>query len=163
MDKDGSHFLSKEYCYFDWNHKRCKGFKTLGAYVYHPLLRQTVRLASMETENEDSDAVDVFWTLFDEVLKKCKRDCSYTFNPTGWLADDAGANWEGIMRVFGDVRSRLVSCVLHYKQSVNRHADKLLNQYEKATFKSLANELQKAATPAKYNQTYDKLQGSASG
>ena len=39
MEKEGDHFMAKEYCFFDGNHKRCRGFITLGCYVYHPLLR----------------------------------------------------------------------------------------------------------------------------
>lgn len=50
MDRNGDHFLNREYVHFDGNHKRCKGFKTLGAYVYHPLLRKMVRLASIEVD-----------------------------------------------------------------------------------------------------------------
>jgi hypothetical protein len=36
MDKDGEHFLKDEYCFFNGKCKRCCGFVTLTASVYHP-------------------------------------------------------------------------------------------------------------------------------
>ena len=109
MEKGGDHFMAKEYCFFDGNHKRCGGFVILGCYVYHPLLRKIIRLASMEVNVEDSEAVEMFWTLFSKVLADCKGDTFYKFNPFGWRADEAGSNWEGLFRVFGNVRDRIVS------------------------------------------------------
>ena len=91
MDKDGQHFMAKEYCFFDGNHKRCRGFITLGCYVYHPLLRRIIRLASMEVDTEDSQSVQKFWTLFNKVLSDYKGEDGYRFNPLGWCADEAGS------------------------------------------------------------------------
>lgn len=48
MDRNGDHFLSKEFCYFDGKRKRCKDFITLTASVFHPLLRKQAPLATME-------------------------------------------------------------------------------------------------------------------
>lgn len=83
MDKDKDHFMAKEYFFFDGNHKRCRGFITLGCYVYHPLLRRIIRLATMEMTGEDSDAIQEFWMLFNKVVADYKGDPSYTFNPSG--------------------------------------------------------------------------------
>ena len=38
MDQGNDHFMSNEYCHFDFEHSRCSGLKTIGAFVYHPLL-----------------------------------------------------------------------------------------------------------------------------
>ena len=157
MDRKRDHFLNREYVYFDGNHKRCQGFKTLGAYVYHPLLRRMVRLASMEVENEDSGAVEIFWTIFNKVLSEVTGISDYKFDPTGWVCDEAGANWKGLERVFGDVKSRCVSCTFHYKDSVNKHAQKLSTPKEQEKFKYLAWDLQKAATVERFDETYTKL------
>lgn len=126
MDKDGQHFMAKEYCFFDGNHKRCRGFITLRCYVYHPLLRRIIRLAS----TEDSQTVQKFWTLFNKVLSDYKGEDGYRFNPIDWCADEAGSNWEGLFRGFEDVRNRIVSCVFHFRRSVNRFSVKLTTTKE---------------------------------
>lgn len=157
MDKDGQHFMGTEYCFFDGNHKRCRGFITLGCYVYHPLLRRIIRLASMEVGTEDSEAVQKSWSLFNKVLSDYKGDAGYKFNPAGWCADEAGSNWEGLFRVFGNVRQRIVSCVFHFRQSVNCFSMKLATTKEQEKFKLLSMELQEALTQTKYVEIYEKL------
>lgn len=81
----------------------------------------------------------------------------YKFDPTGSVCDEAGANWKGLERVFGDVKSRCVSCTFHYKDSVNKHAQKLPTAKEQDKFKFLAWELQKAATAERFDDIYTKL------
>ena len=51
MDKDESHFLNQEFCFFDGKHKCCRNFVTLTTSVYHPLLRRQVPLAIMDKES----------------------------------------------------------------------------------------------------------------
>ena len=111
----------------------------------------------MEVNVEDSEAIQIFWTLFNEVIAQYKGDPSYKFNPLGWCADEAGSNWEGLFRVFGDVRNRIVSCVFHYGQSVNRFSLKLPATKEQEKFKLLSLELQEAATEVKYCEIHEKL------
>ena len=49
------------------------------------------------------------------------------FNPTGWMADENGANWNGIEKVFGkDSLYGDVSCKLHFLQARNTHRNKIL-------------------------------------
>ena len=50
MNRKNDHFLSEEFCFFDGKHNRSRGFVTLTASVYHPLLKKQVSLAIMETE-----------------------------------------------------------------------------------------------------------------
>ena len=52
MDRDKKHFLAQEFCFFDGKHKRTKGYVTLTASVYHPLLRRQIPLAAMESVSE---------------------------------------------------------------------------------------------------------------
>ena len=54
MHRTGGNFLSSEFCYFDGKVKRCKGFVTLTASVYHPLLQKLVPLAVMECAAENT-------------------------------------------------------------------------------------------------------------
>lgn len=70
MNQTGKHLLSNEFCYFDGKVKRCKGFVTLTASVYHPLLRKLIPLAIMECSAENTSTVSLFWSTFNEVLRK---------------------------------------------------------------------------------------------
>ena len=80
MDKDGDHFLKEEYCFFDGKCKRCRGFLTLTASVYHPLLRKHIPLAIMEAASEDSKNIELFWMLFNQLLQKLSGTQNYKFN-----------------------------------------------------------------------------------
>lgn len=71
MDRGETGLLNDQYCYADTTHKRCPGFKTLTLWVYHPLLRKLVKLATLECLTDDTDAFVQFWTLFNEVWKCC--------------------------------------------------------------------------------------------
>ena len=57
MDKDGNSVLNE-----DGKHKRCKSFITLTESMYHPLLRQQIALATMDTESENTETA-LFWNL----------------------------------------------------------------------------------------------------
>ena len=50
MDQSSDHILSQEFCFFDGKVKRCKGFVSLTASVYHPVIRKLIPLATMECE-----------------------------------------------------------------------------------------------------------------
>ena len=147
MDRDSNEILNNEYCFVDIKHNRCASFKTLAAHVYHPLLRRMVTLATMECENEVSETIALFWTNFNELLQKVSGIPNLMFNPIGWMADEAGANWAGLRDVFGpSVISRTVSCQFHYMQSVNKHAQKLNSSKSQVEFKELARGLMKSDT-----------------
>ena len=101
-------FLSEKYCYFDGKHKRCRGYITLTASVYHPLLRKQIPLAIMEAEQENTENVELFWGLFNEAIARSSNDHAERFNPVGWSTDMAGSNLAGICKVFGEqVRTRI--------------------------------------------------------
>ena len=81
---------------------------------------------TMECEDEVSETMALFWTNFNEALQKVSGVPNLMFNPIGWMADEAGANWAGLREVFGSsVISRTISCQFHYMQGVNNHAQKL--------------------------------------
>ena len=60
MDKDGNSYLSEEWTFFDGTFKRCPGFVTLGAEMFHPLADRIIKLASMETDKEDTASIELF-------------------------------------------------------------------------------------------------------
>ena len=81
MDRGGDNFMSDEFCFFDGKHNRCRGFITLTASVYHPLLRKQVPLAIMEAERENTQNVEIFWTLLNEAIRKVSASAVDVFNP----------------------------------------------------------------------------------
>ena len=95
MDRAGEHLLKDEFCYFDGKVKRCKGFVSLTASVYHPMLRKLIPLATMECSGENTSTIALFWSTFNDVLKKESGECNYVFNPRGWITAMAGANIQG--------------------------------------------------------------------
>ena len=135
-DRNGEHFLKDEYCFFDGKFKRCRNFVTLTASVYHPLLKRQIPLAVMESEQESSENIALFWCL-NEGLQKVTGDDKSVFNPQGWCTDIAGANMDGLRQVLGDeALSRIKSCEFHFKESINKMARKL-GQDAGETFKEL--------------------------
>ena len=116
MDRAGEHILGKEFCYFDGKVKRCMGFISLTASVYHPVLRKLVPLATMECSGENTATISLFWKIFNDALKKESGGSSYTFNPCRWITDMAGANMEGIKSVFGTSAVDCIkTCEFHFK------------------------------------------------
>ena len=108
-------YLSTERVFFDGSHKRCKGFKTITVAFYHPLVRKMVKILTIDVKSETSESFVVMWELLNECLQKLTKNKNYKFNPTGWMADENGANWNGIEKVFGkDSLYRVVSCKFHF-------------------------------------------------
>ena len=157
MDRTKHNVLSKEVSFFDGKVSRCKGFVSLTASVYHPLLQKVVPLATMECEAEDSLSVEYFWTLFNEVLQKESGKKDYLFNPCGWITDMAGANMEGLKRVFGSaVLERIKTCEFHFKECRNRQSRKF-NQEVRGRFKILCNSLLEARSVTAYEKAIEDL------
>ena len=64
----------------------------------------------MEVEQENTVSVELFWTLFNEVLTKEKESNHYKFNPVGWCTDMAGAHFAGLCNVFShDAKSKVAN------------------------------------------------------
>ena len=82
MDPSKGGYLSEEYCHGDGTFKRCKGYTTLGLHVYHPLLRNLVRIASMQTpkgSGESKECWEMFFRMLNEVLQHLTGDSGYKF------------------------------------------------------------------------------------
>lgn len=157
MNREGNHFLNSEFCFFDGKYKRCRGFVTLTASVYHALLRKQVTLAVMEAETEDTENVALFWTLFNEVLRKVSGDQSKMFNPTGWCTDMAGANLAGLCTVYGAAaKYRIKSCEFHFKDHRNKKANKL-DPESSEEFKELCEQLLESITESQYDSVKKRL------
>ena len=157
MDMDKEHFLAQEFCFFDGKHKRAKGYVTLTASVYHPLLRRQIPLATMEAVSENTENVTLFWELFNEVLEKVSSGATTKFNPIGWCTDMAGSNLSAIRKVFGDgAVNRIKTCEFHFKESVGLRCRKLSK--DKATqFKDISIKLLECETPECYDDLKEQL------
>lgn len=158
MDRHNREFLSEEYCYFDGTFKRCPGYVTLSAFVYVSILQRTVKLATMECEQENADMMIIFWNNFNEVISKYLRIPEYKFNPTGWCVDEHGGNWEAIRQVFGeDAVGRTVGCEFHYKHSVEKRARMISNERSKEKFKKIADSMMVGVTERMYNDALSAM------
>ena len=94
--------LSLEKAFFDGMHSRCKGYKTLTLWTHHPGMRRMQHLATMECKKESTEMIEIFFRLFNEALANFVGDPNYKFNPSMICMDEAGANLQGLRRVFGD-------------------------------------------------------------
>ena len=155
MSETGDHFLKEEYVCFDGNHKRVKNFVTLTASVYHPLLRKQIPLGVMECKHEDSDNVERYWTLFQRAFKDVNGTAA-VFSPIGWACDMAGANFNGLKRVFGEeALNKIKGCEFHFKDSVNARARSLNENAE--IFKNIAIQMLESETVEGYSEAYESL------
>ena len=56
-----------------------------------------------------------------------------------------------------DELNHCVSCEFHFKDSINKHANKLNSNNSKSRFKSLANDLLTVVSPFSYEHAYGKM------
>ena len=111
----------------------------------------------METENENSLSIELFWSYFNDILRKESGLKNYVFNPRGWITDMAGCNIEGLKKVFGpDVVQRVKTCEFHFKQCRNRQARKFDEETRKK-FKKLSEALLEAQNPTSYEKAKENL------
>ena len=80
-------FLSDEYAHFDGKFNCVKGIVTIGLHIYHPLLRNIIRIASMDSDAEDTEAVGMFFTYVNRAMQFISGDEFATFNPIGFCCD----------------------------------------------------------------------------
>ena len=136
----GDHFFSDEFCFFDGNHKRVRGFVTLTASVYHSLLASQIILATMQCKHEHKKCVDIFWRTFNQAYKDV-NGVDKQFNPIGWCTDMATSNFTGISAVYGEeVLDKMNGCEFHFNH--------------RSIFHSLANDMLHATTTEAYNKAY---------
>lgn len=156
MNRDGQGILKEEFAFVDAKHDRCRHYKTVTLWTYHPVLRKVVQLAVMEVEEENTENLIQFWNLLNEMLQEVSGEHGMKFNPSGFIADEHHANWRSINAVFGEsVLQRTFSCEFHYKQSVQRHAKRIgCNSDE---FISNANNLLTALTVNAFQSACDVM------
>ena len=101
LNRDGSHPLFRETEFLDVLHSRCKGWKTYTLSFCSKTLRQMIKLATLETDKENGDNCELFFTLINQMIKcfdyeensSDKYDDTSTlfFNPYHLKDDEHGA------------------------------------------------------------------------
>jgi len=129
LDKDGTHPLSTETIHLDVLHSHTKGWKTYTLSYYDQILRQMVKVATMECPTEDKKCCKLFFTVINEMLQEytCDKESivesSYVLNPYHLKDDENGGNKIGMREVLGEafVNERTSSCEYHFDASVKVH------------------------------------------
>ena len=153
--------LQEEIAYFDGMHSRCKNWKTLTLWVYHPVSRKLMHLATMETKSESSTTCALFWKIWNKALAEVKGEANYSFNPKGFMTDEAGANANGILEVYGpDAIRKSYTCQFHFKQCLNRRLKTFPSNLNhiKTEFEALCMQLLTCTTLTEYTEIKTKLE-----
>ena len=161
MDQNspGNNPLKGEFCYFDGMHLCCKKWKTLTLWVYHPTSRRLMRLATMEVKSEDTHNCRLFWKLWNQLLSEVKGE-AYSFNPIGFITDEAGCNANGIRQIFGEGVRKTYSCQFHFMQCLQRQLRLIPGNLAeiRSEFEVLALQLLSCTTLLEYNEIKRKLE-----
>ena len=150
--------LCKEKAFFDGMHSRCKGYKTLTLWMHHPGMRKMQRLATMDCKKESADMIALFFETFNEALAEVVGEKGYKFNPSMICVDEAGANLQGLRKIYGDeFMERVVTCQFHFKQCARRQL-KNIDENDHSTFMHLVTKICSAQTVAEYKKYSDGLE-----
>ena len=115
-------------------------------------------LATMECKKASTEMIEIFFQLFNKALANFVSDPNYKFNPSMICMDEAGANLQGLRRVFGDAfMVRVVSCQWHFKECAKRQL-KNIDVNDRATFWHLVGKICTAQTFAEYKKYLDALE-----
>ena len=159
MDQDGPEsILQDEDVYFDGCHSRCKDFVSFGLWFRHPSIRQVVKLAGMETKKEDTEAITIFFSKFNEMLCQIMQKPDYNFNPKNITMDEAGANFAGVKNVLGQkfVDDKCITCQWHFMRNMNECKFEIAEQFRK-DFLQYAKELCIVKTIPEFDLLYSKM------
>ena len=159
MDKDGEGFVCNEYAYFDGTHKRCPDYITLCCHVYVDVLNMTVKLFTMETEDEGEECTILCWNLFNSAIQEYTGDPYKVFNPTGWVLDEARGFWNALEIIYGkEAVERSVSCEWHFGRSYISRAKYLRDPKAKSEYQQYAKQMLEANTPSEYEDAITKIE-----
>ena len=153
MDIDGEpNILQMENAYFDATHTQVYGFKSLGLWLIHPVMKKILRSVSMELWSENHKDIALFFSLFNKILSTVSGVPSYKFNPRYFVCDEAGANYRAITELYGAEFSAMhvKGCQWHFKSDVKNHVTKLVPE-DQDTFVKTCHAMCDVTTVADYN------------
>ena len=71
VDVKSAHYLNKKYCYFFGSKQGpLIEFVILMANIYHPHLKPSIILATMDSKPEDTNYLERFWYIFNSAYIK---------------------------------------------------------------------------------------------
>ena len=113
--------LKGSWIFFDICHKKCLGeWKCMGAHVYSFPQRRLLCIAIAYMKEETAESQYQFWCVMIFVAKKKKVEVK----PQGFMADQAGANLNGLKLTFPYVKANpqdhYEECKLHVATDVKR-------------------------------------------
>ena len=157
LDRSGSHPLSSETVHLDVIHSRCKMWKTYTLSFYCKLLREMVKLVTMECKKECAENCRLFFMQVNKMIRDLSGDAHLCFNPHHIKDDEHGGNKIGIADVLGvDALSRTTSCDFHYDSSTKVHK-KFVRKCDRKLYKKIALELKNSVTPEGYKAALQKM------
>ena len=122
-DPNNKSCLCEEPVYCDTMHSCVDKYKNVTAWVKNPITRSVMRIAIVEVEHENTHSLEVFFRLSNEILQKVTRDKKYKFNPYKFYVDEAGANIDDILRIFGRKGlERILGCQWHFLKAAQAKA-----------------------------------------
>ena len=148
--------MNEEFCFFDGNHLKVKSFVTLAASTYDPLLQKQVALAILECKHEDKENIEVFRWMFNSAFKEV-NGIREIFSPTGFCTDMATANFNGLVKIYGEeVLEKVKGCEFHFRDSINRKASTLGEHNSK--FKEISLSMLTSTTPEAHINALKNMQ-----
>ena len=121
LNKDEGDGLSSECVFLDILHSRCKSWKTYTLFYYNSILKELVRLVTMDTLTENAEYCELFFELINEMI--CKFDNnkeSSKFSTAHMKYDEHPGNQIAIKKAFGVkcYQERASSFEYHFNKSV---------------------------------------------
>ena len=153
VTEEMSNDLQKENAFFDATHTHMYGFKSLGLWIKHPAMGETLHLASMEIWSENTK------DIVNKLCSEFKGEEGYKFNPEYFICDNGSANHKAICVVYSKafVQNWVKGCIWHFKHDVISHLSKIQEELDKDKFVTLTDELCNVSTIDDYTISMKKL------
>ena len=156
MQPDGINYMNVEFCFFHSNHKRVKSFVTLTATTYDSLLLKQIALAILECKHEGTENIEVFWRMFNSAFKELNV-IGDRFSPTGFCMDMATANFNGVVKIYGEeILEKVKECEFYFCDLISRKAS-TLGEYT-SKFKEISLSMLTSTTPEAYLNALKNMQ-----
>ena len=136
---------------------RCKGWKTYTLSYYDSLIREMVKLVTMEGTTEDHNYCEIFLHGINRMLNDYTNQ-SDKFNPINIQFDEHQSTKIAIKSVFGEefLLTRTLGCDYHLNRSVEKHK-KYVNSSDATLFGILINAMKNSVTEDGYYQEKTRL------
>ena len=161
MDVTGpENILQQENTYVGVTHTHVHGFKSLGLWLYHPILRKIIRLASMDIRTENTKDIALCFTMFNEILQKVTGKPNYKFNPRYTMYNGGGANHKAIKYVYGEefAKARVVVCQWHFRRNATKKARSMPEDMQDIFNKTCEKLCKSTTTTSQYNLLKEQLE-----